>query len=120
MGFTNDKTPTRPPVAPDRGALRRRRIARRTGRSRGENGDDEVTDEQLSEIEARAKGNGKPSDSIQFVIHEQSDVLKLVAEVRRLRAALTEIASYKEGLIVTSSFDEPSAAKVARAALEVK
>lgn len=44
----------------------------------------------------------------------------LQAERDRYRAALEGLACYREGPEVTSSFDEPYAARVARAALEVK
>ena len=39
------------------------------------------------------------------------------ARVARLREALNKIASWREGPVVTSAFDEPGAASVARAAL---
>lgn len=38
-------------------------------------------------------------------------------EIERLRAALTVIASFREGSVVNSSFDEPESARIARSAL---
>ncbi len=39
------------------------------------------------------------------------------ARMKRLEAALERIAAFGEGPVVTSSFDEPVAAKIAREAL---
>lgn len=49
-------------------------------------------------------------------LNDHADALR--AELDRLRAALNEIASWNEGPEVSSSFDEPHAAKVAREALK--
>jgi hypothetical protein len=42
----------------------------------------------------------------------------MIAEVRRLRAGLAEIACYGEGPAVTGKFDEPTAVRLARKILE--
>ncbi len=39
------------------------------------------------------------------------------ARMKRLEAALEKIAAFGEGAVVTSSFDEPHAARIARMAL---
>lgn len=44
---------------------------------------------------------------------------KLESRVKRLEAALTEIASWEEGPNVNAAFDHPSSAKLAREALSV-
>ena len=49
--------------------------------------------------------------------HLQGVCKELRAEIERLRMALTFIASFREGPVVNSSFDEPESAKIARAAL---
>ena len=41
----------------------------------------------------------------------------LLARLKKMREALTKIASYGEGANVTGAFDEPNAAKIAREAL---
>lgn len=43
----------------------------------------------------------------------------LRAEIIRLRGALNAIASWSEGPVVDGGFDEPTAARMARAALAV-
>lgn len=45
---------------------------------------------------------------------------KLTKDVTNFRAALEKIACYSQGETVTSSFDEPHAARIAREALETK
>lgn len=51
-------------------------------------------------------------------ILQERDALRI--ELSLLRAALNEIASWNEGPEVSSSFDEPHAAKVARDALKME
>ena len=40
-----------------------------------------------------------------------------LARIARLETALRQIASFREGQVVTSSFDDPASAKIAREAL---
>lgn len=52
------------------------------------------------------------------VVLQERDALR--TELCLLRAAMNEIASWNEGPEVSSSFDEPHAAKVARDALKME
>ena len=47
----------------------------------------------------------------------QPEIDALTAQLARLRVSLNSIASWPEGVAVTSSFDEPCSAKLARDAL---
>jgi hypothetical protein len=51
---------------------------------------------------------------------QRARIKQLEAEVERLREVLNYIASWGDGQVVNSSFDEPDSAKVARKALEQK
>ena len=59
-----------------------------------------------------------PRSSREVVIVSPERIAALEAEVKRLREALTKIASYEEGPVVDSCFDNPQDASIARAALE--
>jgi hypothetical protein len=75
-----------------------------------------MTDERLAELE---RWQSAPlTEDLRFTAAARTALPELVAEVRRLRAGLAEIASYGEGPTVTGKFDEPTAARLARKILE--
>ena len=62
------------------------------------------------------EADGRAEDA-EFISHARADVPALVSEVERLREALNDIASWKEGPEVDGRFDEPASARRAREAL---
>lgn len=83
-----------------------------------------ATVDRLSKVlaegaKAAGAGEGALTSALGYAVgymHGEGDAF----EVARLRAALTTIAAWNEGPEVTSSFDEPHAARIARAALEAE
>lgn len=61
-----------------------------------------MTDEQLSEIEAKANDASSINSVQRYYAGALSDVLALVAEVRRLRGALMQIANRPEAEMMTA------------------
>lgn len=70
--------------------------------------------QQAAEIERLLGGMKRYEEMAAMASAEIAD---LTAEIERLRAALNEIASWREGPVVTGAFDEPHSAMTARAAL---
>ena len=68
-----------------------------------------------------AFGTAKSPSAIQSTgyFHEEH-VAALLHRIKELEAALNEIASWSEGDVVGSHFDEPGAAQIARSALAHK
>lgn len=56
-------------------------------------------------------------DEVLAITRLRAENKELRAEVERLRAALNEIASWREGPVVNGGFDEPGSARTARVAL---
>lgn len=52
------------------------------------------------------------------IVRLREQLIQKDREIERLRKALNRIASWEEGDTVRGNFDEPNAARIARAALE--
>lgn len=76
-----------------------------------------MSDEKLSKLE-QAGGGGGAESVLQCMNRQALEIIRLRAEVERLRAALEEIASGKySGIVLTSFPPQDPAVNRARAAL---